>query len=127
MLGDQPIVAFIPVSNLEVARSFYVDVLGLHVVEQNPYALVIDASGTMLRLAKVDGLHPQSFTVAGWQVSDMRNSISTLATRGVDFIRYEGMDQDEMGIWLTPNGDEVAWFRDLDGNTLSLTCFRFMT
>lgn len=119
--------AFIPVSNLEIAQSFYVDVLGLHVVERSPFALVIDVSGTMLRLAKVDNLQPQPFTIAGWQVSDMKKSIGALANRGVDFIRYEGMDQDEVGIWLTPNGDEVAWFRDLDGNTLSLTCFRLIT
>jgi catechol 2,3-dioxygenase-like lactoylglutathione lyase family enzyme len=123
MLGDRPLVAFIPVRSLGAAQSFYVDVLGLHVTEQSPYAVVIDAGGTALRLALVDDLQPQPFTIAGWQVLDMRRAIGSLATRGVDFIRYEGVDQDEMGIWSTPNGDQVAWFKDPDGNTLSLTCF----
>jgi len=122
MLGDQPLVAFIPVSSLSEAKSFYVDVLGLHVSGQSPFALAIDAGGTMLRLTKVEDLQPQPFTIAGWQVFDLGKSIDALSIRGVDFIRYEGLDQDEMGIWLTPNGDQVAWFKDPDGNTLSLTC-----
>ncbi len=123
MLGDQPLVAFIPVRNLDAAQSFYVEVLGLHVKEQGPYAVVIDAGGTSLRLALVDDLQPQPFTIAGWSVLDMRMAIGSLATRGVDFIRYASLDQDEIGIWSTPNGDQVAWFKDPDGNTLSLTCF----
>jgi hypothetical protein len=77
----------------------------------------------MLRLSRVDDLQPQPFTIAGWLVLDMGESIGTLAARGVIFIQYEGMDQDAMGIWSTPGGDQVAWFKDPDGNTLSLTCF----
>jgi catechol 2,3-dioxygenase-like lactoylglutathione lyase family enzyme len=123
VLDDRPLMAFIPVRDLSAAQSFYGEVLGLRVREEGPYAVVLDAGGTMLRLAQVDGLQPQPFTIAGWQVLDMRTSIDSLASRGVDFIRYEGMDQDEKGIWSTPGGDQVAWFKDLDGNTLSLTCF----
>ena len=77
----------------------------------------------MLRLAQVDDLQPQPFTIAGWQVPDMGEPIDSLVRRGVAFIRYEGMDQDENGIWSTSAGDQVAWFNDPDGNTLSLTCF----
>ena len=65
MLGDRPLMAFIPVSDLSAARSFYEDVLGLRVSDEDPYAVVLDAGGTMLRLAQVDGLRPQPFTVAG--------------------------------------------------------------
>ncbi len=72
---------------------------------------------------QVDELHPQPFTIAGWRVPDMGGAINILATRGVAFIRYEGMEQDADGIWWTPGGDQVAWFRDPDGNTLSLTHF----
>ena len=115
--------AFIPVRNLNAAQSFYGDVLGLPVREAGPYAVVLDAGGTMLRLAQVDDLQPQPFTIAGWQVPDMGTSIDSLESRGIDCIRYEGMDQDERGIWSTPGGDQVAWFNDPDGNTLSLTCF----
>jgi catechol 2,3-dioxygenase-like lactoylglutathione lyase family enzyme len=123
VLGDLPLMAFIPVTDLGVAQSFYGDVLGLSVNEEGPFAVVFDAGGTMLRLAQVDGLQPQPFTIAGWQVPDMETSIDNLASRGVAFVGYEGMDQDERGIWLTPGGDQVAWFKDPDGNTLSLTCF----
>ena len=124
MLGDRSLVAFIPVSDLEEARSFYGEVLGLRVTEASPYAVVLDAGGTMLRLAQVNGLRPQPFTIAGWEVPDMVESIHTLMDRGVTFIRYDGMDQDEDGVWTTPGGEKVAWFADPDGNTLSLTQFR---
>ena len=115
--------AFIPVRDLSVAKSFYGELIGLRVTEESPYAVVLDAGGTMLRLTQVDDLRAQPFTIAGWRVLDMGESIDTLATRGVAFIRYEGMDQDAKGIWSTPGGDQVAWFKDPDGNTLSLTCF----
>jgi len=114
---------FIPVRNLKAAQPFYEDLLGLPVREAGPYAVVLDAGGTMLRLTQVDDLQPQPFTIAGWHVPDMGMSIDSLESRGIDCIRYEGMDQDERGIWSTPGGDHVAWFKDLDGNTLSLTCF----
>jgi len=123
VLGDRPLMAFIPVGDLATARSFYGDVLGLGVTEENPYAVVLDAGGAMLRLAQVDDLRAQPFTIAGWQVPDLELSIDGLQRRGVSFIRYEGMDQDARGIWTTPGGDRIAWFHDPDGNTLSLTCF----
>ena len=123
VLGDRSLMAFIPVSDLDAAQSYYGDILGIQVTEQSPYAVVMDAGGTMLRLTQVDGLRPQPFTIAGWRVSDMGESIDALVARGVTFIRYEGMDQDAQGIWSTPGGDQVAWFKDPDGNTLSLTWF----
>ena len=123
MLGTRPLMAFIPVSNLNAAQSFYGDVLGLAVTETGPYAVVLDAGGTTLRLAQVDDLQPQPFTIVGWQVLDMGVSLDSLSSRGIECIRYEGLDQDERGVWSTPCGDLVAWFKDPDGNTLSLTCF----
>jgi len=115
--------AFIPVRDLDAAKSFYGGVLGLPVSGEDPYAVVLDAGGTMLRLARVDDFQPQPFTVAGWQVPDLSTSIDDLVNRGVEFINFEGMDQDEKGTWTTPGGDQVAWFKDPDGNILSLTCF----
>lgn len=123
VLGDRSLMAFIPVSDLNAAQAFYGGILGIQVTEESPYAVVMDAGGTMLRLTQVDGLRPQPFTIAGWRVPDMGESIDALAARGVTFIRYEGMDQDAKGIWSTPGGDQVAWFKDPDGNTLSLTRF----
>ena len=121
MLGHQSLVAFVPVGDLAAARAFYADVLGLRVTHEDPYAVVLDAGGTVLRLAQVDGLRPQPFTVAGWIVSDIEVTVDTLAAQGVGFVRYDGMDQDPKGIWTAPDGGRVAWFTDPDGNTLSLT------
>jgi catechol 2,3-dioxygenase-like lactoylglutathione lyase family enzyme len=123
MLGDAPYMGFIPVRDMAAARIFYGDTLGLTVTDENPYALVLEAGGTMLRLTLVEALSPQPFTIAGWQVLDIASAVDTLAGRGVSFTRYEGMDQDARGIWTTPGGDFVAWFKDPDGNTLSLTTF----
>ena len=123
MTPEGSFIAFIPVSDLSVARDFYGAVLGLPVLEESPFAVVVEAMGTMLRLSKVDDLQVQPFTVAGWQVPDMRAAIDSLTGVGITFTRYEGMDQDERGVWTTPGGDQVAWFTDPDGNTLSLTRF----
>ena len=114
---------FIPVSHLAKARSFYSDVLGLRVREENPFAVSLDSGDTTIRLTQVEDLQPQNFTIAGWVVPDLHVAIDALVGRGVTFTRYGGMNQDERGIWTTPNGDQVAWFKDPDGNTLSLTTF----
>ena len=107
----------------DVARRFYEQVLGLEVVEDTPFALVVDANGTRVRITPVPELVPQPFTIAGWEVSDITGTARTLADRGVRFFHYDGMDQDDLGIWTAPSGDRVAWFSDPDGNTLSLTTF----
>jgi hypothetical protein len=84
---------------------------------------VLDAGGTMLRVTPVPGLTARSFTVAGWNVPGIAAAVRGLTERGVQFTRYAGMTQDELGVWTTPGGDRVAWFADPDGNTLSLTTF----
>ncbi len=123
MLGSAPFIGFIPVRDLAGARTFYEGTLGLVVEEDSPFALVIDAGGTMLRLTAVPELSPQPFTVAGWKVADIEDSVSRLESAGVDMLRYESVEQDDQGIWTTPNGDRVAWFNDPDQNVLSLTQF----
>ena len=121
MLGAAPFVGFIPVSDLARARPFYEGVLGLPVRGETPFALVLDAAGTTVRLTPVPDLVVQPFTVAGWDVSDIASAVEALAHRGVTCVRFEGMDQDDAGVWTSPGGDRVAWFRDPDGNTLSVT------
>jgi catechol 2,3-dioxygenase-like lactoylglutathione lyase family enzyme len=123
MLRDASFAAFIPVSDLAIARAFYESTLGLAVLEESPYAVVLDAMGATLRLTQVADLRVQPFTIAGWQVPDIKMVIDSLTAIGVAFTRYDAMDQDERGIWTTPRGDQVAWFTDPDGNTLSLTMF----
>lgn len=121
MLGKNSVVAFVATTQASVARSFYEGALGLRVLSDDPFALVCDANGTTLRIQKVDSLRPQSFTVLGWEVKDIASSIDGLVARGVRFERFDGMDQDERGVWAAPSGARVAWFKDPDGNTLSLT------
>ena len=123
VLAGAPFIGFIPVRDTSAARSFYEGVLGLRVLEETSFALVIDANGTMLRLTVVPELAPQPFTIAGWQVPDVAAAVRQLNESGVRFIRYDGIEQDELAIWTTPGGDRVAWFQDPDGNTLSLTTF----
>ncbi len=121
MPNTAPIVAFVAITNTERARRFYADVLGLTLLRDEPYALVFDANGTLLRLAKVAAVTPAPYTVLGWIVADIRAERGRLAALGVAFERYEGMPQDELGICAFPDGARVLWFKDPDGNVLSLT------
>jgi catechol 2,3-dioxygenase-like lactoylglutathione lyase family enzyme len=121
MLGAAKIVAFAPVTDVDRARAFYVDVLGLTVVEDTPFALVCDAAGTTLRITPVGALSPQPFTVLGWAVDDIVATSRALIAAGVELLRFDGMDQDELGVWTTPGGDRIAWFHDPDRNVLSLS------
>jgi catechol 2,3-dioxygenase-like lactoylglutathione lyase family enzyme len=124
-LADNKIMAFAAATDAEAAVDFYENKLGLKLVEDSPFALVFDAGGTMLRVQKVQVASPPQFTVLGWEVDDIAAKIKELMERGVEFNHY-GMEfprQDELGIWTTPDGAKVAWFKDPDGNTLSLTQF----
>jgi catechol 2,3-dioxygenase-like lactoylglutathione lyase family enzyme len=124
MLESSPVVAFAAAADLDRARAFYEQALGLPVVEQNDFACVIDANGTMLRITAVPEVSQPGYTVLGWRVSDISATVRDLAAKGVVFERYDSMDQDDDGVWTTPGGDKVAWFADPDGNILSLTQFR---
>ncbi len=123
MLSSVPFIAFVPVTDLSVATSFYGDTLGLATTSHGPFALSVDLGGTMLRLTAVERLTPQPFTIAGWSVENLDAAVRQLTERGVAFASFDGVDQDELGIWTAPNGDRVAWFFDPDGNVLSLTAF----
>ena len=121
MLGSAALVAFAPTTDLDRAHAFYGDTLGLELVTRDGFACQFDAHGTPLRVSLVDTLTPAPGTVRGWLVPDVHATVRALADRGVTFARYDGMGQDEDGVWTAPSGDHVAWFQDPDGNTLSLT------
>ena len=120
MLANKKLKAFVPTINQEKAKSFYKDVLGLSLLSQDNYALEFDANGTLLRVTTVRELTPHPFTVLGWKVNDIATVIRGLNKKGISFERYEFMQQDELGIWHAPGGTKVAWFKDPDGNLLSL-------
>lgn len=89
--------------------------------EEPPFALVFDAHGIMLRLGMAKELPPAHGTVLGWQVPEIAETVRSLRQAGVVFERYEGMHQDTLGIWTSPSGAKVAWFKDPDGNILSIS------
>ncbi|WP_263419801.1 VOC family protein [Terriglobus albidus] len=121
MLGSQSIIAFIPTKDFRKARNFYEQTLGLRFVSDDGFALVFDANGVMLRIAKASEFKPQPFTILGWKVDDIGGFASQLSAKGITFERYSFLQQDGMGIWTSPDGAKVAWFKDPDGNLLSIS------
>ena len=108
---DQPIL-FLATADAPRARAFFERVLGLAFVADEPPALVFRIGESMLRIQKVERVHPAPYTALGWAVSDIRQTVRELGTAGVVFQRYDGLKQDAYGIWLAPSGALVAWFKD---------------
>jgi catechol 2,3-dioxygenase-like lactoylglutathione lyase family enzyme len=122
MLGSIDIVAFVPTTDAVKARAFYEGVLGLSFVKDDGFAMVLDANGIMIRVAKVGkDFVPAKFTILGWQVSNIEDVVRSLQAKGVQFEIFGFFKQDELGIWTAPTGDKVAWFKDPDGNILSVS------
>jgi catechol 2,3-dioxygenase-like lactoylglutathione lyase family enzyme len=122
-MNSSKIICFVATQHPADARKFYETTLGLKFVSDDPFAMVFEAGGTMLRVQKVQELHPAKHTVLGWDVPDIAARMQELMRKGVRFERFPGLPQDELGAWTTPSGAKVAWFKDPDGNTLSLTQF----
>ena len=120
LTGANPI-AFVATTDVERARDFYEGALGLTLVEQTPFALVFEARGTELRVTPVERLEPATHTVLGWSVASASGTARKLIESGIELELYEGLEQDELGIWDAPSGARVAWFRDPDGNVLSIS------
>lgn len=133
MLSSAEVVTFIPTLDPARARLFYEETLGLRFVQDDQFALVFEMGmgkeagteghGVTLRVVKVATLLPHPFTVLGWNVTDLDKILGKLAERGVTFERYPWMPQDGMGVWTAPGGTRVAWFKDPDGNLLSVSQF----
>jgi catechol 2,3-dioxygenase-like lactoylglutathione lyase family enzyme len=116
------VIAFVATTDAARARRFYGETLGLRFVADEPYALVFDANGTMLRIQKAESVTPHPYTALGWQVDDIEETVRALGKRGVEFVRYPFFEQDAAGIWTAPGSKtRVAWFHDPDGNLLSVT------
>jgi catechol 2,3-dioxygenase-like lactoylglutathione lyase family enzyme len=122
-LSTSDVVAFAATTDVDRGRAFYEGVLGLRVVDQDQFAFVLDANGTSVRVSLVERVVPAGYTVLGWTVDDIASTVATLAGRSVRFERFDGMEQDDRGIWTAPGGHRVAWFKDPDGNMLSITEF----
>ena len=122
MLQNNDIIAFIPTNDAVKAKAFYEGVLGLKFISDDGFALVFEANGTMVRIARSGKFTPQQFTILGWQVKQIEAVVKTMNAKGVEFVTFPGMGQEASGIWNAPDGAaKVAWFKDPDGNTLSVS------
>jgi catechol 2,3-dioxygenase-like lactoylglutathione lyase family enzyme len=122
MLNQFKIVAFLITTDYARVRSFYVDKLGLEFLSEDQFALVLRANGNMVRVVKAQKFTPTAGTVLGWEVSGIDKVVRELGSRGITFEKYPWVkDERGLGIWTTPNGDQVAWFKDPDGNVLSVS------
>jgi catechol 2,3-dioxygenase-like lactoylglutathione lyase family enzyme len=115
------LIGFIPTRNAELARAFYEHKLGLHFVADDQFALVFESGGSMIRIVRVGEFTPHPFTILGWESTNIEQDARDFGERGVQFERYGLPGQDERGIWTSPSGARVAWFKDPDGNVLSLS------
>jgi catechol 2,3-dioxygenase-like lactoylglutathione lyase family enzyme len=121
MLKLDKMVGFLLTTKPNEAREFFSGKLGFMFIHDDGFALVFDASGVMLRVSKMQSFTPAPHTVLGWEVADINAAVQELEGRGVQFERYEFMHPDAQGICTFPTGDKVAWFKDPDGNVLSLS------
>jgi catechol 2,3-dioxygenase-like lactoylglutathione lyase family enzyme len=120
VLSTAKLTAFIATKNAARAKAFYGGTLGLPLVSEDRFATVFNANGTMLRVTPVHEIAIGAYTVLGWEVADVIAAVSGLAGQGVQFQRFPGLPQDDNGIWEAPGGARVAWFKDPDGNLLSV-------
>lgn len=121
MLSNSKIVGFVATAKPEDAKRFYENSLGLKLLEDGPFALVFASGDNTIRVQKVESLATPPYTSLGWEVKNIAATVEQLTSNGVEFQHHEGLPQNEAGIWRTPDGAQIAWFRDPDGNTLSLT------
>ena len=121
MLNTAKTVGFAATAKPTEAKRFYQHSLGLELTEESPFALVFRSGNTTVRIQIVPTVISPPYTSLGWEVADIQATVQQLASRGVEFQFFEGLPQNDDGIWSTPDGAQIAWFLDPDGNTLSLT------
>jgi catechol 2,3-dioxygenase-like lactoylglutathione lyase family enzyme len=121
MLSSEKLMAFVSTTNADRARAFYRDTLGLNLVSEDGFALLFNCGGTHLRVAIAQAVNPAGYTVLGWEVKDVPATVKALKKLGVNFETYSFLKHDELGIWTAPGGTLVAWFKDPEGNLLSLS------
>jgi len=121
MLDSGKMVGFVSIQDYDKARAFYEGKLGFDFVSQDQFALVMSVGGHKVRMTKIENFTPLPGTVLGWEVGDVQATATWLKNRGVNLEKYPFAQDPELGIWTAPSGDKVAWFKDPDGNILSVT------
>ena len=120
-MGDERLMGFVPTADGERARSFYGDVLGLEFMQDDGFALVFRSGGNMVRVVRMGEFVPVPFTILGWETDSIATRVTSLREKGLAFLRFSHFEQDEDGVWTAPDGAKVAWFKDPDGNVLSIS------
>jgi catechol 2,3-dioxygenase-like lactoylglutathione lyase family enzyme len=121
MLTASKIVGFLHTTDYEKARAFYEGKLGFAFVSLDRFALALRSGENMVRITKEEHFQPTQGTVLGWEVDDVRAAVLWLKSREVETEKYPFVPDQELGVWDSPSGDQVAWFKDPDGNVLSLS------
>lgn len=121
MLATGKMMGFVLTKDYEAARKFYEGRLGFTFVSLDQFALVMQAGESRIRIVKVPDMTPLRSTVLGWEVQGIEAVVDWLRARGVAFEKYPFVQDQERGIWTAPGGDKVAWFKDPDGNVLSMS------
>jgi catechol 2,3-dioxygenase-like lactoylglutathione lyase family enzyme len=122
ILGDAKPAIVICSRDRARATAFYRDTLGLELDHEDRFAAVFNIGGVTLRISTVAGFVAHGHTILGFIVADVAASVKALREKGVGFNTYAGFNQDELGILTVPGGNvRVAWFKDTDGNVLSVT------
>jgi len=121
MLTGGKLVGFLTTTDYEKARAFYEGKLGFEFVSLDQFALAMRAGKNMIRITKVETFKPAQGTVLGWEVDDVKAVVLWLGSRDVVTEKYGFVPDQELGIWTAPSGDHVAWFKDPDGNVLSIS------
>jgi catechol 2,3-dioxygenase-like lactoylglutathione lyase family enzyme len=121
MLDSGKMIGFVLTKDYDAARAFYEGKLGMEFVSHDQFALVMRVGGHQIRIAKVPDFTPHRATVLGWEVDDITAVAKWLRDRGVETDKYPFVEDKELDIWNAPGGDKVAWFKDPDGNVLSIS------
>ncbi|MES2391688.1 MAG: VOC family protein [Acidobacteriota bacterium] len=121
MLASGKLIGFIPTTDYDRSRAFFEGQLGCTFISLDQFAMVLDLGGSMIRVVKIPGHKPHHATILGWQVADVRAVALWLVSRGVELEKYPFVEDKELGVWVTPAGNSVAWFKDPDGNVLSIS------
>lgn len=118
MLSSCKLMGFLTTRDYDRAKKFFVDVLGFKFVSHDQFALVVETDNNMIRIVEIKEAVPAPYTVLGWEVQSIDEVAGWLQQRGVVFEKYPWMQEQ---IWTAPGGDRVAWFKDPDGNVLSIS------
>lgn len=121
LYADEP-VSFLYASERDRAIAFYCETLGLKLRSSDGFGDFLETERAAIRLTVLPQFAGGEHPVFGWNVADIHATVRALRDKGVVFTIYDGMGQDADGVWNAPDGTaKVAWFRDPDGNVLSLS------